>query len=266
MKTTTMKTNTKNTIKNTVNKTVNKKAVAVSLLLALLATPAMAENESAFEKKSFIGFSSGAVGGAIVGGPIGAFIGATVGVLIGNVEELNDDKQQLSSQVQNQNMALNQSKQAQAKLTRHLKMAKQEQHHLTQQLTLAKQTVASAETLEKLKLNLQFKINSSDVESHYQQQIEQLAQLIQQNPNLIINLSGFADRNGDEQHNQLLSEKRVQSVKALLIANGISEENINSQALGEQSPLLSEQNFQNDFYDRRVEVKLTPKQVLTASK
>lgn len=262
MKTTTMNTTTKNTMK----KSVNKKAIAVSLLLALSATPAMAENESAFEKKSFIGFSSGAVGGAIIGGPIGAFIGATVGVLIGSVEELDEDKQNLTSQIQNQHIALNQSKQEQAKLKLHLKTVKQEQQHLTQQLTLAKQTVASAETLEKLKLNLQFKINSSDIESHYQQQIEQLAQLIQQNPDLIINLSGFADRNGDEKHNQVLSEKRVQSVKALLVANGISEENIHSQALGEQSPLLSEQNFQNDFYDRRVEVKLTPKQMLTASK
>lgn len=256
----------KNTMNKRMKKHLNKKIIATSILLALSATPVMAEEENAFEKKSFIGFSSGAVGGAIVGGPIGAFIGATVGVLIGSVEELEDDKQVLNSKVQAQSSALNQSQHEQASLKRNLHTAKLEQQRMTQQLTLAKQTVASAETLEKLKLNLQFKINSSDIESHYQQQVEQLAYLVQQNPNLVINLSGFADRNGDEAHNQALSEKRVQSVKALLVANGISEDNISSQALGEQSPLLSEQNFQNDFYDRRVEVKLTPKQVLTASK
>lgn len=246
---------------------MKKQLMTAVFITAFSSTAALANNndtEKAYEKKSFIGFSSGAVTGAIVGGPVGAVLGATLGVFIGSIEELDEEKQHLTQQLQKQQTQLTSNQQEKAALVKRLQQVSQQQHMLTEQLSLAKQTMSSAELVEKLKLNLQFKINSSDVESHYQQQIEQLAQLVQQNKQLTIQLSGFADRNGDEQHNLALSEKRINAVKALLMSHGISEENISSQALGEQAPIVAEQNYQNDFFDRRVEVQLIPKQVLTA--
>ena len=79
-----------------------------------------------------------------------------------------------------------------------------------------------------------------------------------------VHLSGFADRNGDEEANLALSDARVMQVKTLLINHGISENNINTQALGESSPIDTQQSYQNDFYDRRVQVQLKPNNQLTA--
>ena len=70
---------------------------------------------------------------------------------------------------------------------------------------------------------------------------------------------------GDEEHNLTLSANRVASVKALLIEQGVDENNIVTAALGESSPMQSQQDYQNDFFDRRVEIKLQPQQSLTAS-
>ena len=102
------------------------------------------------------------------------------------------------------------------------------------------------------------------MEDFYQGQVKQLAQIIKQNPQMKIHLSGYADRNGDETDNLTLSEKRVAAVKSLLIEQGVTESNIETLAMGESSPMKTQQDYQSDFYDRRVEIKLQPQEVLTA--
>ena len=87
------------------------------------------------------------------------------------------------------------------KLIHNLAQVESQNKKLTQQLSLASHTINNSEALQQLKLNLQFKVNSSDVESFYQEQVKQLALLVKQNPDMQINLSGYADRNGDEDKN-----------------------------------------------------------------
>ncbi|MGJ8694028.1 MAG: sortase-associated OmpA-like protein PdsO [Thalassotalea sp.] len=222
------------------------------------------EATAIYEKPSFLGLSGGMVAGAIVAGPLGAVVAGTIGLLIGNTEEIDEQRERAESNLANTNQALSSINQQKQHLLTSLKKAEQQNQHLNKQLTLASNTINSAETLEQMKLNLQFKVNSSDVESFYQAQVKQLAQLVTDNPNLKIQLSGHADRNGDENHNLQLSEQRVAAVKALLVAQGISEENIETSAFGESAPMQAQQDYQNDFYDRRVEVKLQTQQVLTA--
>jgi outer membrane protein OmpA-like peptidoglycan-associated protein len=66
-------------------------------------------------------------------------------------------------------------------------------------------------------LTIYFQNDSHRIEKVYS---EQLMQLVAQGIE-IIQLEGFTDQNGSHAYNQLLSEKRVQAVKELLLAQGM---------------------------------------------
>lgn len=209
-----------------------------------------------YEKPTVIGFGSGVIAGAIIAGPVGAVVAGTIGLLIGNAEEVDEKHTFTKHSLKQSQQALDDAISNEQLLNEKLISAKHENTVLNQQLILANNTLEIADNLEKLKLNLQFNVNSSELESFYEEQVLHLAQLARNSPNLHIHLSGYADRNGDINKNLTLSEHRVNTVKALLVQHGINENNIITQALGENSPILTEQSLQNDFYDRRVEIQI----------
>ena len=254
---------------------MKKHVISSSIILALSVTAAFTptsvsaktqnQEQAIYEKPTVIGLGSGLVAGSIIAGPGGALIAGTIGLLIGNAEEIDDDRQATLANLTANQAQLDKVTTQKQQLISSLNQIEQQNQLLSEQLNLANNTINSREALEKIKLNLQFKVNSSDVETFYQGQVQQLALLIKENPELKVHLSGFADRNGDEEHNLTLSANRVASVKALLIEQGVDENNIVTAALGESSPMQSQQDYQNDFFDRRVEIKLQPQQSLTAS-
>lgn len=253
---------------------MKKTLITTSIILALSTTVALtptsvsakqpSKQQAIYQKPTVIGLGSGLVAGSLIAGPVGAMVAGTIGLLIGNAEEIDDDRQAALANLKDNQTQLNAINSQKQQLINNLNQIEQQNHLLSEQLSLANNTINSREALEKIKLNLQFKVNSSEVESFYQDQVQQLALLVQENPELKVHLSGFADRNGDEEHNLTLSANRVASVKALLIAQGVDENTIVTAALGESSPMQTQQDYQNDFYDRRVEIKLLPQQGLTA--
>ncbi|WP_111976593.1 sortase-associated OmpA-like protein PdsO [Algibacillus agarilyticus] len=247
---------------------MKKQLITSALLLALTSTSSFANSNLAnhdkeeYEKNGLIGFGSGAAIGAIFAGPIGAVAGATIGGIISYYETTNDINDKT---IQSTNAALSQAKNQQQTLARNVNQLASTNKQLQTQIMHAEKTLASAEVIEKLKLNLQFTIGSSDVQSIYQDQVLQLSQLAKQNTDLHIQLNGYADRSGEDERNLVLSKQRVNAVKKLLVAQGINAERISTQAYGESAPLASEQTYQNDFFDRRVEIKLVPQAILTAA-
>lgn len=216
----------------------------------------LSEQQAIYKQPTVIGFGSGVIAGAIIAGPIGAAVAGTIGLLIGNAEETDTKHQKTKVSLASTQQALSAATSKEQALNHKLLAAKKENNTLNQQLILANNTLEIAENIEKLKLNLQFDVNSSELESFYQEQVTHLATLIQNSPNLQIHLSGHADRNGESSDNLILSQKRVSTVKAMLIEHGINENNIMTQALGENAPIVTQQSLQNDFYDRRVELKI----------
>ena len=53
-----------------------------------------------------------------------------------------------------------------------------------------------------------------------------------------------------------MSQARVDSVKTLLIAQGVEEHQIDTFAFGEDAPVVANNERQVSFYDRRVVMKL----------
>lgn len=207
-------------------------------------------------KNENIGFGTGAVIGAIAAGPLGAVIAGLGGIFIAKYINVNDENEEL-------NLALNQEQQAQQ--LRHSEVKSQYQVKL-QQLTASyqQQLVAlenqqSKEGLSQAKsllMSLQFSTGSSDIAAHYQEQVSALAQILNNSPTMKIDLSGYTDLTGEESLNQTLSKARVESVKSLLMAQGVDEQQIATFAFGEGAPVVANNEREVSFYDRRVVLKL----------
>ncbi|GIU27088.1 sortase-associated OmpA-like protein PdsO [Shewanella schlegeliana] len=221
----------------------------------MLSTPASAEQVVETDRshnEELIGLSSGIVVGAIVGGPVGAIIGAFTGTLLG--KSVGDDdalqtQQAMLTEQEQELVALNQQKQSLVELSDQYEQAQQ-------QLTTLKMAQEQKLTELALGLNVQFKTGSSVIEPHFQQQLNDIAYAMSLSPELTLDLTGYADRRGDGDYNQALSEQRVAEVKSYLVEQGVAEERLHNQAFGDSSPLMAEQSFENDFFDRRVTLKL----------
>ena len=116
-------------------------------------------------------------------------------------------------------------------------------------------------------LSLHFRSGSAAIETQYEEQLVSLVKLAQQMPSASVEITGYADRNGDAEKNLALSHQRSESVKQLLEKLGITDSSITTIAYGETKPLRFEQNLETDFFDRRVIVRLrdASKQMLTQS-
>jgi outer membrane protein OmpA-like peptidoglycan-associated protein len=84
--------------------------------------------------------------------------------------------------------------------------------------------------------------------------LRQLASSLAANPDVHIQLDGYADERGDETYNQQLSVRRVEHVKEALLAAGIPAARISTDAHGE-SP-AAEQNLDSFALERRVSMTL----------
>lgn len=71
-----------------------------------------------------------------------------------------------------------------------------------------------------------------------------------------VSITGHTDDTDTEEENLILSEKRANAVKEILVERKISEEKITVVALGETNPLESNKSEKGKARNRRVEVKV----------
>lgn len=208
-----------------------------------------------------IGFGTGALIGGIAAGPLGAIIAGVGGAFIAKYINVNDENEEL-------NLALTKTQQVhqltneQAKKQYQVKLQRIENAYQQQLVVLENeqqnkgQIQAGLSQAENLLMSLQFSTGSSDIAPHYQEQVSALAQILNNSPNMKVDLSGYTDLTGEESLNQTLSKARVESVKNLLMAQGVSNAQIATFAFGEGSPVVANNEREVSFYDRRVVLKL----------
>lgn len=252
------------TVNNTQqSKGVTKTLINVALISVLTVSPVFAntveattqqkaEQERSAEIKEEIGFGTGMIIGAILGGPVGAFITGIAGNMIAKNINATDEIDHLS-------VAYEAEKESNAtSLARYQEKIEQaEQRYETELFALEKNyQAASLLQAQNLLMSLQFSTGSSEIKPHYQEQIASLASIVQQSPNLTLDLSGYTDKQGSDELNQALSLARINAVKNALIDQGVSAERINLFAFGEQQSVVASTDKEVSFYDRRVVIKL----------
>ena len=245
-------------------KITGKKLIITTALMAALATSSVNATENILTPEKTqqqetnnenIGFGTGAVIGAIVAGPVGAFVAGIGGVFVAKYINVNDQNDELSTALVNEQRKQRSNEQIQSQYQ--AKLQRIERSYQQQLVALENQKNQSGQLqADNLLMSLQFSTGSSDIAPHYQEQVAALAQILNSSPEMKIDLSGYTDLIGEQSLNQTLSQARVESVRTLLMAQGVEEQQIATFAFGEESPVVANNESEVSFYDRRVVLKL----------
>jgi len=84
--------------------------------------------------------------------------------------------------------------------------------------------------------NIFYDFNKATLRPESQKALDELVQLLNENPNVTIELSAHTDCRGSEAYNEQLSQRRAESVVAYLIAHGIAADRLTPKGYGESSP------------------------------
>ena len=102
-----------------------------------------------------------------------------------------------------------------------------------------------------------FATNQATLTPNGQATVRKLADALVQNPNRSVLVEGFADSTGSSAHNQQLSERRANSVRAALTQMGVAPERVAMRGYGEAFPVAPNDTPTNRALNRRVEIVLS---------
>lgn len=98
-----------------------------------------------------------------------------------------------------------------------------------------------------------FPFDSSKIDSKYQTDLEEIATLLQGNPNAMVLMEGRTDSRGDADYNVQLGERRVESVKRFLaVEKGIPVYRIHQISFGAAKPVAANDSREGREKNRAV--------------
>ena len=84
--------------------------------------------------------------------------------------------------------------------------------------------------------NIFYDFNKATLRPESKQALDELVQLLNENPNVTIELSAHTDCRGSDVYNEQLSQRRAESVVTYLIAHGIAADRLTPKGYGESNP------------------------------
>jgi OOP family OmpA-OmpF porin len=104
--------------------------------------------------------------------------------------------------------------------------------------------------------NVFFNSSSYQLQKKSYAPLNEVAQILKDNPTLQLDVEGHTDASGDAAKNQILSENRAAAVKAYLVAQGIDGSRLTSAGYGIDKPIADNKTAAGKTKNRRVELKL----------
>ena len=219
-----------------------KKTILMCAILSLGTITATTASAASFEmsdesKRNGVVWGS-IVTGAVAGGPLGALVGTIAGSWLG--EKVED-----AGQVD--------------EIEQELAQANARADELSQQLAVSEAATRDYQdfALQQLQLELLFKTGASELTLPAQLKMSLLASLLNEHPELMIRLDGHADPRGDANYNQMLTDKRVQSVQGFLIAKGVAPERFSVLSHGASQSTAKKGDYDSYALERVVKVQLS---------
>ncbi len=123
-----------------------------------------------------------------------------------------------------------------------------------------KQEIQASEMTEALNkdgfiaLYINFETDKSDIKPESLPIVDQIAQMMKDNPALKISIEGHTDNTGTAKHNQALSEGRAKSVMTALINAGIGKSRLSFKGWGDTKPIADNRTEDGRAKNRRVEI------------
>lgn len=106
----------------------------------------------------------------------------------------------------------------------------------------------------KVSLQVNFATDKTEILPDSLPQIEQVVQLLKDDPALKLAVNGHTDSSGDAAHNRTLSEGRAASVVAALAARGIDGSRLHAAGFGDSQPVADNDTPEGKAKNRRVEL------------
>jgi outer membrane protein OmpA-like peptidoglycan-associated protein len=97
------------------------------------------------------------------------------------------------------------------------------------------------------------------------ERLAKVATILKAHPGLQIDIEGHTDSVGTDSYNQSLSERRAQSVRSFLVAEGVPSQTMSARGLGEEQPVASNDSASGRQQNRRVELVVAGEVIGTAS-
>ncbi|MDH6148774.1 MULTISPECIES: OmpA family protein [Paraburkholderia] len=173
-----------------------------------------------------VGAGAGAAIGAIFGGGKGAAIGAATGAAVGGITGYNWDniRNRMSGATKGTGTQITEQPDGSLKLN-----------------------IPSSVT---------FDTNSYAIKPSFAPVLDQLAQTLQQNPEVVASVVGHTDSTGSLQYNETLSVNRAQSVTGYLAQRGIAPQRLSATGMGPNQPIADNNTEAGRAANRRVEIYL----------
>jgi outer membrane protein OmpA-like peptidoglycan-associated protein/tetratricopeptide (TPR) repeat protein len=107
--------------------------------------------------------------------------------------------------------------------------------------------------------NIFFDVNKYDLKKESLAELDQVVQLLNENPGLKIEIGGHTDNTGKPADNLILSNNRAKAVVAYLVENKISPSRLVAKGYGANKPIASNQNEEGKAQNRRTELRIISK-------
>ena len=97
--------------------------------------------------------------------------------------------------------------------------------------------------------------NSSYIRTEAYPLLDEVASILEKNPEMEVEVQGHTDNRGAAKYNQWLSEKRAEKVKDYLVSKGIDPSRLEAKGYGLTQPVASNATEEGRAQNRRVELK-----------
>lgn len=104
--------------------------------------------------------------------------------------------------------------------------------------------------------NIFFESGKSDLKTESEIEINRLYELLTENPNIVVEISGHTDNIGDDKSNMSLSQARAEVVVKALLTKGIPVKQLISKGYGETMPVSTNDTEDGRLMNRRTEFKI----------
>jgi len=215
---------------------MSKAFTAITLCVFLLAAGCAAP-QTKQEKGTRYGAAGGAVAGALIGQAIGrdtkgTLIGAAIGAAVGGAGGAAVGK-----------------------------MMDEQEREMREALAASEAAAVSREgnlLAVTFKGDVTFDTDSTRIRPGLYSEITRVANILRQYPDTFVRVEGHTDSVGSDEYNMDLSIRRANSVKSLLISEGVAGDRMQAVGYGESVPVATNGTAAGRQMNRRVEIKIAP--------
>jgi outer membrane protein OmpA-like peptidoglycan-associated protein len=214
------------------------KRILVIFIAAALAAAGCAQPMTKTQKGAAIGTGVGAAAGAGLGQAIGGdtkatLLGAGIGAVVGGLAGGS-----IGRYMDNQEATMRQQ------------LAGVEGASIQRNADLLAVTFKS---------DVLFDTNSAALKAGSYDEMNRVAQVLNQYPETTILIAGHTDSTGSDTYNQQLSERRAAAVKNALAGQGVNPARMSAIGYGESKPIADNNNESGRQINRRVEITIAPR-------